>query len=168
MNILTTSLLGVRENALGGIHLHKLFGLPCDDKIQLSPFKIAEKALVKIRRKLNILHILLTMDVLFIDELGQKSAQQIATIGIIMRKLRNSQLPFGGILIIGSMDNTQIQPINQLPFLTSSMVLTCFQAIKLQHSISAHSDIKFQRLQELTRKRPYELRQSIEFKNDFF
>ena len=75
MNILTTSLLGVRANALGGIHLHKLFGLPCDDKIQLSPFKIAEKALVKIRRKLNILHILLTMDVLFIDEFGQESAQ---------------------------------------------------------------------------------------------
>ena len=168
MNIVTTSLLGVRANALGGIHLHKLFGLPIDDKVQLSPFKCAEKALEKIRRKLNLLHILLTMDVLFIDELSQKSAQQIATIDIIMRKLRNSQLPFGGILIIGSMDNSQIQPINQLPFLTSSMVLTCFQAIQLQHSVRAHGDIDFQRLQQLTRKCPYELRQSIDMKNDFF
>ena len=168
MNILTTSLLGVRANALGGIHLHKLFGLPCNDKLQLSPFKSAAKALEKIRRKINLLHILLTMDVLFIDELGQKSAQQIATIDIIMRKLRNSQLPFGGILIIGSMDNSQIQPIDQLPFLTSSMVLTCFQAIKLQHSVRAYGDIDFQRLQELTRKCPYELRQSIEYKNEFF
>ena len=168
MNIITTSLLGVRANALGGIHLHQLFCLPVDDKLQLSPFKCAEIALEKIRRKLNSLHILLTMDVLFIDELGQKSAQQIATIDIIMRKLRNSQLPFGGILIIGSMDHTQIQPINQLPFLTSSMVLTSFQAIKLQHSVRAHGDVDFQRLQELTRKCPYELRQSIELKNEFF
>lgn len=66
------------------------------------------------------------------------------------------------------MDNSQIQPIDQLPFLTSSMVLTCFQAIKLQHSVRAYGDIDFQRLQELTRKCPYELRQSIEFKTDFF
>ena len=52
MNILTTSLLCVRANALGGIHLHKLFGLPCDDKLQLSPFKSAEKALEKLEGKL--------------------------------------------------------------------------------------------------------------------
>ena len=90
------------------------------------------------------------MDVLYIDELAQKSVQQIATIDIITRKLRNSQLPFGGLLIIGSMDNSQIQPINQLPFLTSGLVLTSFQAIKLQHSVRAHGDLDFQRLQELT------------------
>ena len=66
MNVMSTSLLGVRANALGGIHIHKLFMIPTDDKLQLSPFKSAEKALEKIRRKINILHILLTMDVLFI------------------------------------------------------------------------------------------------------
>ena len=82
--------------------------LQTEDKLQLSPFKSAEKALEKIRRKITLLHVLLTMDVLFIDELAQKSAQQIATIDIILRKLRNSQLPFGGLLIIGSMDNSQI------------------------------------------------------------
>ena len=47
----------------------------------------------------------MTLDVLFIDELGQKSAQQISTIDIILRKIWNSQLPFGGVLIFGSMDN---------------------------------------------------------------
>ena len=46
------------------------------------------------------------MNVLYIDELAQKSAQQIATLDIILRKLRNSQLPSGGLLIIGSMDNS--------------------------------------------------------------
>ena len=66
------------------------------------------------------------------------------------------------------MDNSQIQPINQLPFLTSSLVLTCFQAFKLQHSVRAHGDLNFQRLQELTRKCPYELRSSNELKQEFF
>ena len=168
MNVMSTSLLGVRANSLGGIHIHKLFMLPTEDKLQLSPFKSAEKALEKIRRKITLLHVLLTMDVLFIDELAQKSAQQIATIDIILRKLRNSQLPFGGLLIIGSMDNSQIQPINQLPFLTSSLVLTSFQAIKLEHSVRAHGDPDFQRLQALTRTCPYELRDNIQLKNEFF
>jgi len=108
------------------------------------------------------------MDVLYIDELAQKSAQQIATLDIILRKLRNSQLPFGGLLILGSMDNSQIQPINQLPFLTSSLVLTSFQAIELKHSVRAHGDLEFQRLQELTRKCPYELRNKIDLKNEFY
>ena len=66
------------------------------------------------------------------------------------------------------MDNSQIQPINQLPFLTSSLVLTSFQAIKLQHSVRAHGDLDFQRLQELARKCPYELQNSTDLKNEFF
>ena len=48
------------------------------------------------------------------------------------------------------------------------MALTYFQAIQLQHSVRAHGDFDFQRLQELTRKCPYELRQSTVLKNDFF
>ena len=38
-----------------------------------------------------------------------------------MRKLRASPISFGGVLVLGTMDHTQIQPINQLPFLTSSV-----------------------------------------------
>ena len=63
------------------------------------------------------------------------------------------------------MDNSQIQPIKQLPFLSSTLVLTCFQAVPLQHSVRAHGDTDFQRLQELTRKCPYESRESSELKN---
>ena len=74
----------------------------------------------------------MTLDVLFIDELGQKLAQQISTIHIFLRKIQNSQLPFGGVLFFGSMDNEQIQPINQLPFLNSTLVMTCFEAFGLR------------------------------------
>ena len=75
---------------------------------------------------------------------------------------------FGGLLIIGSMDNLQIKPINQLPFLTSILVITSFQAIKFQHSVRAYGDLDFQRLQELTRKFPYELQNSTGLKKVFF
>ena len=66
------------------------------------------------------------------------------------------------------MDPTQIQPINQLPFLTSTMVLTCFQAVELIHSVRAHGDPDFQRLQTLTRMDPFVLKQDIELKDEFF
>ena len=109
-----------------GKHIHKLFLISTDDNLSSSPFKCAEAALIKIRRNIKILHALLTLDVLFIDEMGQISALLICTIDIILRKLCNSDLPFGGVYISGTMNNCQIQPINQIPFLTSTLVLTCF------------------------------------------
>ena len=168
MNIIATSLMGVRANALGGIHLHKLFGLPHKMNANSSPINCAKASIEKIKRNPILLFLILTLDALFIDELAQKSAQQIATIDIVLRTLRESQLPFGGVFIIASMDNTQIQPINQLPFLTSTLVLTCFHAVRLQHSVRAHGDIDFQRLQAITRMCPFVLRESSELKNEFF
>ena len=85
--------------------------------------------MIKIRRTTKILHALLTLHILFIDEMGQISALLICTIDIILRKLHNSEIPFGGVYISGTMDNSQIQPINQIPFLTSTLVLTCFLAL---------------------------------------
>ena len=121
MNVIATSLMGVRANALGGIHLHKLFCLPHEMNANSSPLNCAKYALEKIKRNPVLLFLLLTLDVLFVDELAQISAQQIATIDIILRTSRESQLPFGGVFIIASMDDTQIQPIDQLPFLSSTL-----------------------------------------------
>ena len=66
------------------------------------------------------------------------------------------------------MDPSQLQPINMLPLLVSSLMLTCFVMIELKHSVRAYGDVEFQRLQQLTRLDPYELRSSEELKNDFF
>ena len=66
------------------------------------------------------------------------------------------------------MENSQIQPIKQLPFLSSTLVRTCFQAVPLHHSVRAHGDTDSQPLQDLTRKCPYELRENSELKNTFF
>ena len=54
----------------------------------------------------------MNLDPLFIDELAQTSAEQIRAIDVILRHLRKSQIPFGGMLILGTMDHMQIQPIN--------------------------------------------------------
>ena len=69
-----------------------------------------------ITRKKLILHAFMTIDVLLLEEAGQISPELIAAIGIILRKLQNSKMPFGVVLVIGTMDRTQLQPINAMPF----------------------------------------------------
>ena len=159
--------MGVRTNSLGGIYLHKLFMFPTDNNMSSSPFHCAEYAIRRIKQKSALLHILLTLDVLFIDILTQISAKQIGAIDITLRKLLESQIPFGGVLILGNMDHTQIQPIIMLPFLTSTLVLTCFQAVQLQHLVRGYGDIDFQRLQLITRMNPSVLSNDLDLKYEF-
>lgn len=89
---------------------------------------------------MKFLHILLTMDVLLLDECGQLSAQQFALIDIILRHARDSSLPFGGVLIFGTFDHHQLGAIEGLPFLLSSHILTDFTLVKLEHSVRASND----------------------------
>lgn len=97
---------------------------------------------MKLRTKYNmaLLHLLLTMDVLLLDECGQLSAQQFALVDIILRKARNSALPFGGVLIFGTFDHHQLGAIEGLPFLLSTHIMTDFMLVKLEHSVRAAGD----------------------------
>ena len=73
---------------------------------------------------------------------------------MIFRRIRGNDLPFGGILIICTLDHQQLAPIKGLPFLVSSHVITCFKFAKLEHSVRASSDPEFQRLQHIARMNP--------------
>ena len=79
--------------------MHKLFTYPIDNNACASPFRCAEHDLQKIKRNTRLQHALLTLDVLFSDELAQISAQKVSAIDIIMRKERESNISFGGVLI---------------------------------------------------------------------
>ena len=92
----------------------------------------------------------------------------MSAVDITLRILRKSHIPFGGLLLVGTMDHKQIQPINQLPFLTPSLVLTCLEAIELKQSVRAHGDLDFQRLQDITRMNPFQLMNNSVVKNEFF
>ena len=65
------------------------------------------------------------------------------------------------------MDNTQIQHIHQLPFLTSLLVLTCFYNIELQHSVRTHRDLDLCRLQQITRINLFDLIINDAIKDEF-
>ena len=47
LNMVSTSLMGVRANSLGGIHIHKIFFSPVHNSSKLSALKRAEYAIEK-------------------------------------------------------------------------------------------------------------------------
>ena len=91
---------------------------------------------------------------MFIDEAGQVSAEVLSTLDMILRRIRQNSIPFGGVLIICTLDHTQLRPIRGLPFLVSTHILSCFRMTRLQHSVRASSDAEFQRLQQIARMHP--------------
>ena len=141
----STSVMARRSCFLGGKHIHRLFLIPTGEKGQ-SPHRLAELAICKLLRSPEKLNLLRALDVIFLDEIGQLSAEMLSVLDIILRKTRDSNIFMGGILIISTMDHTQLQPVEGRPFLLSSHVITCFKMIKLQSSVRASDDIELQRI----------------------
>jgi hypothetical protein len=65
-----------RSIQLGGKHICFLFGIPIDDN--MSVHRKAELAIQKILRSPIKLNFLLSLDIIFIDELGQLSSDLMA------------------------------------------------------------------------------------------
>lgn len=167
LRVMTSAIMGTRATLLGGIHLHKLLGW--STKTSCNVHRLVELAIDKLRRKnqASFLQTLLTVDVLFIDESGQMAAEQLSVLNVMMMKLRRSSRPFGGVLVIQTMDPEQLDPVNGLPLLVSSLILTNFILVEMKHSVRAHDDVDFQRIQNITRMYPDRLRSDAALRKEF-
>ena len=154
-----TALMAERASTLGGIYIHKLFCIPPNN---YTPQRLAEVAILRILRRPVILQFLLSVDILCWDEAGQNPAQLLATCDIIMRRLRGSDLFFGGVLLFCTLDHLQLRPIKGLPLLLSPHIMTCFRMIRLNHLVRASQDPNLQRIIDICRmsKFEYELQPS--------
>ena len=147
-----TSLMAQHAVHLGGVHLHKLFRLPVNRHMNLH--KLAEAALQALIQNPLSLKILKMIDVLFLDEIGQISAEMLAILDMILRRIRGNNIFLGGLLFICTLDHKQLQPIEGRPFLVSPMVLSCFKFISLTESVRASGDPNLQRIQKIARMHP--------------
>ena len=105
------ALMGVQANILGDIHFHKYFQFHTDGYAYSSLFRMAKVAIAKLQQNKTNLHAIQTINVLFIDEIGQISNKQLAAIDIIFCQECKSSIPFGSVLINATLDLTQLQPI---------------------------------------------------------
>ena len=166
LRIVMTALMAQRAIHLGGIHIHKLFYLPVKRSMTIQDR--AETALQSLLRHPVTLKFIQTLDVLFLDEVGQISSELLTCLDIILRKVRSNNIFLGGILFICTLDHKQLPPINGNPFLTSPMIMSCFEFINMNDSVRASGDINLQRIQQIARLNPvkYEEDESLipEFK----
>ena len=96
--VLPTAVLAKRAIQLGGTHWHVLFCLNTDDS--LTNHRKVELSIIQIMKDSKKMHLLLTLDVLICDEIGQVPADFIAVIDIILRRIRGNSQYMGGLLII--------------------------------------------------------------------
>ena len=144
-----TAMMSRQSVFLGGKHIHILFGIPAARK--LSPHRMAEIAITKLLRDPKKINLLRALDCLFLDEIGQLSAELLAVLDIILRRVKDTNIFFGGVIIICTIDHTQLQPVEGRPFLTSSHVITCFKMAMLETSVRASNDPNFERIQTIAR-----------------
>lgn len=148
LNCLATAVMAKRATQLGGSHWHKFFCLPVEKRI--TPHRLAELAINKLLHDKVRHNAVMTLDVILADEFGQLSSEFISAIDIILRNLRRSNTMFGGVLIIGTLDHTQIQPWEGRPFLTSPQIIPTFKMVNLKHSVRTNN-VSSQRIQTIAR-----------------
>ena len=165
LRIVTTALQANRALTLGGSHIHHLFAIDVFNKSSAgndnNSHRLAECALINLSKQPVKLFVLQTMDLLFVDEIGQVSAQLLSVLDMIMRKVKDNDIFMGGVLMICTMDHKQLEPVTGKPFLLSSHIVSCFSVIRLQHSVRASTDLNFQKLQVISRMSPNDITDDI-------
>jgi predicted GIY-YIG superfamily endonuclease len=159
LNVCVTALLSERAIQLGGKHLHWLFMLPVRESS--TPGRIAELAIAALFKTPWKLELLRRLDVIFLDELGQISAETLSVLDIIFRRIRSCTRFMGGVLLISTKDILQLLPINGRPPMTSAHMISSFRFAKLNHSVRAAKDANLRRIQLITRLMPTEFSNNI-------
>ena len=98
-----------------------------------------EMFILKLLGSPSKIHVLRTLNILFVDRIGQLSAEILSVLDIKLRKIFDNNIVFGGILLIATIDHTQLHPVKGLPFILSSHTLACFKMIMLADLIQRKS-----------------------------
>ena len=96
-----------------------------------SPIKTAEQALTKLDHRNDKKMLLLALEVLFVEEVSLISAEQWSAMDITLQELKQSSLPFGGVLVNASGDQMQLPSIDGNDIFLSPVLLTNFALIFL-------------------------------------
>ena len=159
LRVAISAIMSERAKQLGGEHLSQMFCIPVNEKATST--RLAELAIARLLRQPKRLALIKCLDVLSLDELGQVSAESIAVLDIICRRVRDSTAFMGGILIVATMDAGQLHPVDGRPPLLSPHMLTCFLFQRLTQSVRACNDAPFRRIQDISRMQPRLITQAI-------
>ena len=155
LNVAITAMLSERAQELAGSHLHDLFAMPGRDF--LSPGQLAERAIAALFRNPEKLEFLRLLDMLALDESGAIPCEILAAVCTILRYVRGNNIPFGGMLLLATLDHLQIDPVFGRHCLLSGAFTSCLNFRALLHSVRAALDGNWLRIQAITRMSANEL-----------
>ena len=138
LTVVSVAMMSHRAIQLGGIHWHKLLGIPVDRSNNMSVFRMTELAIQKLE-KYHPMRIKFAkmIDIFAVDELGQSSAQFDNVTDNILRVACGVNIHKANKLIIGTYDPTQLQPIKGHPFLVSPNIIPCYNIVPITTSVRA-------------------------------
>jgi len=143
------TVMAERGKQLGGQHFSKWFLIPVNERA--TPGRLAELAIARLMRDPKQLALIRSLDVFLIDEFGQVSAETLAVLDIILRRVRQSTDFMGGVLVFATLDECQLRPVDGRPPLLSPHILTSFEFCGLEYSVRAARDPYLRRIIDITR-----------------
>ena len=146
-----SAITGERARMLGGVHLHSMFGFRNQSGSFGIPNIIAANCLASLARNPLQVTYLKTLDVLFIEEIGLVPGHLLHVIDYVLRTIRDSSKPYGGILIISSGDHKQLVPVEGQSVWVSVERLIQFQILLLKHYVRCRSDSELEKVLSVMR-----------------
>ncbi|XP_047741131.1 uncharacterized protein LOC125179393 [Hyalella azteca] len=152
LRTITTALTAERAQVLGGEHLHMLFCLPVSKSSLQSVAIIAEKCLGNLVRSPRKLAHLKRIDVLVIEEIGLIPGYLFNILDVVLRRIKSTNVPFGGVLILASGDPKQLKPVDGTAIWMSPNIYTLFNVMCLQNFVRSRRDFDLQEIIKKMRK----------------
>ena len=146
---------GVAAINAGGQTIHSFFQLPFGPippgELNAGPRSVAAQLHRMKKQKLNLMR---SLDLLIIDEISMVRADVLDAIDAVLRRVRRSQKPFGGVQLLMIGDVHQLAPVAKAeewevlspyydtPYFFGSLVLknTPYTCVELEHIYRQHDD----------------------------
>ncbi|XP_047738244.1 uncharacterized protein LOC125177549 [Hyalella azteca] len=152
LRTIITAATAERARSLGGEHLHLLFAMPTvKSQIESVPVT-AQKCLLNLCASPVKMAYLKRLDVLVIEEIGLLPASLLNIIDFVLRQLRESAAPFGGVLLLCCGDPCQLKPVKGRSIWLMPNLFTMFKVLGLKHFVRSRGDPQLQTLIKRIRK----------------
>lgn len=161
-NVVVVAPTGVAAINAGGVTIHSMFGLPLtcftpsDDSVDLNVATNRRRMREHLHFRKEKLRVLREMDLLIVDEVSMVRCDVLDAIDFVLRAVRNSAQPFGGVQVLLVGDMHQLPPVVKeaewsvlqawypSPYFFDSLVWPQLQAAEIElQTIYRQSDARF-------------------------
>ena len=128
-----TSLASRRASVFNCEHVHRLFCLGINPANDVAT--TVESALKKLEFKPERKALLMSLDVLVIEEVGLISGELMESMNLILQAIRGKTSYFGGVFIVANGDTNQLPNIDGTDFFLSTSLFFVYKCYFLQHFV---------------------------------